>query len=206
MSSSRRVKIFLSIILGFVSSGITFAQDIDNDDGLQPLPSAVETPPVEAARRENPSQRAIPPAFAERAVTLDIVVRIVEKGSDEVWNQAEQQVTIPGRPVGIKLVGENIVVSARFTPYFNNSGKGVIVAQGQIWIEVPGKGVQYQTTVQTIPLSFGEEVYFFPLGKSSAKENIDRDSIEIMVAANPYNDTFGEPPPPDETKRPPRRK
>jgi hypothetical protein len=192
MSVSRGVKFLLpSIVLLFMSIEILAAQDTENktdNEALPPLGLANEDAAEQNARNLQ-RQRVMPPAFAERAVVLDIVARIIEKGSDEVWNQMEQQVTIPGRPVGIKLVGENIVVSARFTPYFNKAGDGVIVAQGQIWIEVPGQGIHYQTTVQTIPLSFGEEVYFFPLGKNSNNENNTKDRIEIMVAANPYKET-----------------
>jgi hypothetical protein len=138
--------------------------------------------------QNSPDKSAAParPAPGNGAVVLTISARIVESGQGEVWQQSEIKVTIPGHPVGIKLVGENIAVLARFTPYFRRDGTGFIVAQGQIWIEVPNEGIHYQTTVQTIPLEFGEQVYFFPLGSKNDGED---DRIEIFVAASPYAET-----------------
>ncbi|MDR2185555.1 MAG: hypothetical protein LBO80_07830 [Treponema sp.] len=123
------------------------------------------------------------PGLRERAVVLDIVSRIVESNQEEVWNSSNTRITIPGRPVNLKLVGENIVVAVQFTPYLNNNGQYVLVAQGQIWMDVPNVGIRYQTTMQTIPLEYGEQVYFFPLGQANS-ENAAR--IEIQLVVYPY--------------------
>ncbi|MDR2020292.1 MAG: hypothetical protein LBQ14_05935 [Treponema sp.] len=125
------------------------------------------------------------PGLRERAVVLDIVSRIVESNQEEVWNSSNTKITIPGRPVNLKLVGENIVVAVQFTPYLSNNGQYVLVAQGQIWVDVPNVGIRYQTTIQTIPLEYGEQVYFFPLGKVNP-ENTAR--IEIQVMVHPYTE------------------
>jgi hypothetical protein len=119
----------------------------------------------------------------DRAVVLDIVARVIDQGEQEVWNETNSKVTIPGRPVGLKIVGTNIIVAVQFTPYLNREGGGILVAQGQIWIEIPNEGVHYETTMQAIPLAFGEAVYFFPLGSEKA-ENAGR--IEIQLALSPY--------------------
>jgi hypothetical protein len=47
-------------------------------------------------------------------------------------------------------------------------------------MDVPNVGIRYQTTIQTIPLEYGEQVYFFPLGKVNA-ENTARIEIQLMV-------------------------
>jgi hypothetical protein len=141
---------------------------------------------------EDFDDRRIPRIFQDRAVVFDIITRITEEDGSEVWNQVDSKVTIPGRPVGIKLVGKNLVISTRLTPYFNKQNSGIVVAQAQIWIDVPGQGIHYQTTVQTVPLSFGDEVSFFPLGSRRAKTGaVDVNSdisgiIEILVTANHY--------------------
>jgi hypothetical protein len=126
------------------------------------------------------------PGLRERAVVLDIVSRIIESNQEEVWNSSNTKITIPGRPVNLKLVGENIVVAVQFTPYLANNGRYMLVAQGQIWVDVPNVGIRYQTTMQTIPLEYGEQVYFFPLGQVHS-DNTAR--IEIQVVVYPYTGT-----------------
>jgi len=131
---------------------------------------------------QEPSAGVIP-AFRERAVVLDIVARVVERGADEVWNSENSKVTIPGRPVSLKLVGQNVIVIVQFTPYKREDGKQVLVAQGQVWVNSKDEGMRYQTTMQTIPLDFGERVYFFPLGPQTADGNA---RIEIQLELRPY--------------------
>jgi hypothetical protein len=116
---------------------------------------------------------------------------VVEQDQEEVWNSVvNSKVTIPGRPVGIKLIGENIVVMVQFTPYLGLGDKGhnILVAQGQIWVNIPNEGIRYQTTMQTIPLEYGEQIYFFPLGKVTA-DNEAR--IEIQLELRPYSEVTG---------------
>ncbi|MDR2070684.1 MAG: hypothetical protein LBP81_04615 [Treponema sp.] len=130
------------------------------------------------------------PALKEQAVKVAIIARVVEQNQEEVWNSVNSKVTIPGRPVGMKLVGNNIVVAIQFTLYRQRNGSNILVAQGQIWIDIPNQGIHYQTTMETIPLEYGEQIYFFPLG-SGKKPGEPR--IEIQVEINPYTD---EQPPP----------
>jgi hypothetical protein len=121
-----------------------------------------------------------------RELVLDINARIVEQNQTVTWNESHKKSTIPGRPVGIKLVGANVVVVAQFTPYLRYRGlQKLLVAQGQIWMEIPGQGIRYQTSVQTIPLEFGEPIYFFPLGPQTDE---DSSRIEIMLTLYPYEE------------------
>jgi hypothetical protein len=123
------------------------------------------------------------PGLKERAVVLDIVARVVEENQQEVWNATNSKVTLSGRPVGLRLVGENVVVAVQFTPYFRSDGNNILVAQGQIWVNVPNEGIRYQTTLQTIPIRFGEQIYFFPLGSVKSSNEAH---IEIRLALHPY--------------------
>jgi hypothetical protein len=63
------------------------------------------------------------------------------------------------------------------------------VAQGQIWITIPNEGISYYTTMQTIPLEFGEEISFFPLGSVDGQDGA---RIEVKLVLYPY--TEGSPP------------
>jgi hypothetical protein len=123
------------------------------------------------------------PAFKGQAVVINIIARVIENNQQEIFNSVNSRVTIPGRPVGIKLVGSNLVVAVQFTPFFGRGGKNVLVAQGQIWIEIPNEGIRYQTTLQAIPLEFGEQVYFYPLGSVTKPEEA---RIEVQLELLPY--------------------
>lgn len=123
------------------------------------------------------------PGLKEQALILDIIARVVEQNQREIWQSVNSRITIPGRPVGIKLVGDNIVVAAQFTPYLRRNGRNILVAQGQIWVDIPNEGVRYKTTIQTIPLEYGEQIYFFPLGSVNSPDDAH---IEIQLELRPY--------------------
>jgi hypothetical protein len=115
----------------------------------------------------------------KRAVVMDIDARVLGEENAVVWSETHRKIAIPGSPVGIKLVGSNVVVEVQFTPFIRKEGS-VLVAQGQIWYTEPGKGISYYTSIQTIKLEFGEPIYFFPLGKS----NQFNSCIEIIITVN----------------------
>jgi hypothetical protein len=120
------------------------------------------------------------PRFGRRALVIDIDARVLEEKQGVVWEETTRRITIPGSPVGIKLVGANVIVAVQFTPFIRHHGQNVLVAQGQIWIDDPEKGISYYTSIQTIPLEFGEPIYFFPLGQS---RQLDA-SIEIILTVS----------------------
>jgi len=123
------------------------------------------------------------PGLRDRAVVMQIVSRIVEQDGQMIWEEDNTRVTIGGRPVGLRLVGAELLVAVQFTPFLRPSGKHTLVAQGQIWINIPEEGISYHTTMQTISLGFGEEVYFFPLGSMQSKTG---SHIEIQLMLEPY--------------------
>jgi len=123
------------------------------------------------------------PGLRERAVVVTMISRIVEQNEEVVWNSEISSVTIPGRPVGLKLIGSNLVAAVQFTPFLRPNGRHILVTLGQIWINVPNEGISFHTTMQTIPLEYSEQVYFFPLG--SVKDQ-DAPIIEIQLVLEPY--------------------
>ena len=129
------------------------------------------------------------PALRDKAMVLQITTKI-EENSQEVWNAFNSKVTIPGRPVGIKLVGENLIIAVQFTPYLRQ-GKYALVAQSQIWINIPEKGMSYKTNTHSIPMDFGEQIIYFPLGSGASSDN---PHIELLLTLYRY----GEEPDPEE--------
>ena len=121
--------------------------------------------------------------FRRRALTIDIDARVLDHEQTVVWSETHHKSAIPGNPVGVKVVGSNIVVAVQFTPFIRRHGQNVLVAQGQIWISDPDKGMSYYTSIQTIPLEFGKPVHFFPLGSSPS---VEKDSLlEMIITVNP---------------------
>ena len=132
----------------------------------------------------NPPSQELLPRFRDRAVVLDINARIIQGNQQNTWNESHRKTTLPGQPVSLRLVGANVVVVVQFTPYIRRTQK-FLLAQGQVWMEVPDQGIRYQTSMQTIPLEFGEPIYFFPMGPPKGD---DTECIEVMLTLYPYEE------------------
>ncbi len=130
-----------------------------------------------------PADTGVTLGLRRQALILNIDARALEN-EEVIWDESHEKITIPGTPVGLRLVGSNIIVVVQFTPFIRRSGS-VLVAQGQIWVNDPEKGVSYYTSIQTIPMDFNEPIYFFPLGKSSLLNSY----IEIKLTVKPYKET-----------------
>jgi hypothetical protein len=129
-----------------------------------------------------------------RGMTISIVARVTDKDQPELsWKSETSKLTIPGRPVGMKLVGANIIVLVQLTPYLTESNAVVLVAQGQVWISGKGTSLDYRTSLKTIPAAFGEKLFFFPLGFS---QNDSDARIEMEIVVDPYKE-----PPKDQGKK-----
>jgi len=133
---------------------------------------------------EGPDAEGLFPRFADNALVLCINARIMEGDRAPSWNEARRKVTIPGQPVEIKLLGTNVVVAVLLTPYLRRDGSGFLVAHGQIWMETPDRGIRYHASMQTVPVSFGEPIHFFPLGPARG----DAASIEVIVTMYRHDD------------------
>jgi hypothetical protein len=135
-----------------------------------------------SAQESRTSSAGITQGPIRRALIININARVLEEQT-VIWNETHQKITIPGSPVGIQLVGSNVVVSVQFTPFVRRRGDNVLVAQGQIWITDPDRGVSYYTSIQTIPMEFDEPIHFFPLGASQQLSS----SIEIILTVSLYS-------------------
>jgi hypothetical protein len=127
------------------------------------------------------------PGLRRQAVILDIDAQVLaqqEQNQVVVWNETTHKVVMPGSPVGLRLVGSNVVVVMQFTPFIPRRGQNMLVAQGQVWLEVPNEGIRYYTSIQTIPLEFDQPIYYFPLGESNGDS-----SIKITLTVKPNDET-----------------
>jgi hypothetical protein len=129
------------------------------------------------------------PELRDRALICTIEARVVEDGDEVAWQAADSKVTISGRPVTLKLAGDNVVVALSFTPYIRFQSQaapeGYLVVQGQIWVNKSDSGMYYQGVMQTIPVSMGEKIYFLPLGPRKTR---GESLIEILFEVQPYRE------------------
>jgi hypothetical protein len=159
--------------------------------GLAVLGSAAwaQTGDLESLFRDESLQSLI-----DKALQLNITAKVLPPGHQPAWNSASKKVTIPGRSVAVRLVGENIRVEAVFTPYQDESGNMLLLAQGQVWFsEVRGEKTRYLTTFQSIPVAWGEKVLFFPLGISHELGDQKTFTIRLEVEILPYKELLRAP-------------
>jgi hypothetical protein len=126
-----------------------------------------------------------------KALSVTISARILPSDTQEdtpIWNAESTKLTIPGRSIKVRLDGDNVRIYLICTPYLQEDGEMLLVAQGQVWLTQPtDKEVKYSSTFYSIPVSYGEKVLFFPLGLANAEEqNKDFFNIELEIKIVPY--------------------
>lgn len=125
----------------------------------------------------------------DKALSVHITARITEGERETVWNMELTRVTISGRAVAVRLEGSNLVVNVEFTPYREEDDSILLVAQGQTWLSDDGEeSVIYHPTFQSLPVSLGEPVVFFPLGTEDDGEPVPIGSfnIELEIRISPF--------------------
>ena len=105
-----------------------------------------------------------------------------------VWNAESTKLTIPGRSIRVRLEGENVRIYLICTPYLQENGEVLLLAQGQVWLSEPAdKEARYYSTFYSIPVSYGEKVLYFPLGLSEAQARKKHYfNIELEIKIVPY--------------------
>ncbi len=136
----------------------------------------------------------------ERVLVVEIVARVTENGRETAWNMELTELTVSGRAVTLRLEGDTVVVHAQFTPY-KDGRDFILVAQGQTWVsdETGSDGqVIYRSAFESVPISFGEPVVFYPLGNALEEApdgtQVDRNedsvfNIELEVRIRPYDES-----------------
>ena len=124
-------------------------------------------------------------SLIDQALQLNITAKVLPPGETPVWNSAGSKVTLPGRSVAVRLVGDKLHIDVVFTPYLEENGELLLVAQGQIWM-AGAQETRYFTTFKSVPVDAGEKVLFFPLGLSPHVENGDTFTLQIEVEIYPY--------------------
>ena len=126
-----------------------------------------------------------------KALTVKVSARVLPPDAQEetpVWNAESTKLTIPGRSIKVRLDGENVRIYLICTPYLQDNGEVLLLAQGQVWFTEPQDNEnRYVSTFYSIPVSYGEKVLFFPLGVSRADTPENQHlNIELEIKIVPY--------------------
>jgi hypothetical protein len=135
-------------------------------------------------------------ALLEQALTVKITARVTQNGEETVQSYDLTRVTIAGRAVRLRLEGGNLTIIAEFTPFEDDEGI-LLVAEGRILLRTEeSEEVQYVTSLRSMPLSLGESVVFYPLGRSTfdmdlESEQSDDLNVELEVEVRSYEGEQG---------------
>ena len=131
------------------------------------------------AARLEAQEQPLPELFKDKALSVSIQASVVEGPQSVAWESASLRYTVPGNPVGVKLVGSNVVILVQITPFEDGKGGLVLVSQGQVWVRRGEGDLSYRTTLDSVSVRYGEPVHFFPLGRDPGGKAPIR--IEISV-------------------------
>jgi hypothetical protein len=129
----------------------------------------------------------MPPGLTNEIITLKISGIVYENKGDgiwtQVWNDESTKNTIPGRPVTVRMTGENLLIVAQFTPRYYEGG-GVLIVKGQVLLK-DKDNTRGLADIQYIPFKFGKKIYYCPLGERNEKSV---NFIEICIELNQYTE------------------
>lgn len=142
--------------------------------GAQPQPLQ---PPAQGGQA--PASPTIPEGLRDKAVTIGIKALVLGPASTVAWQANSVRDTIPGTPVGVKLVGGNVAILVQITPYDNGKGGLVLVTQSQVWVKRNSGEFSYFTSLDSVAVQYDETVYLFPLGRLPTGASPMRIEIEV---------------------------
>lgn len=126
----------------------------------------------------------------DHALRINIVARVVPEGAEPILNVERSQLTLPGHSVSVRFDGSNIRVRANLTPYLQEDGKLMLVAQGEVWVAEPtsaAKAVRYLSSIKSLPVSLGEKVFFYPLGLPETVQGTNRFNLALEIQIVPVD-------------------
>lgn len=106
------------------------------------------------------------------AMTMSISVRVLPPDAvndTPVWNAESTKLTIPGRSVRVRLDGDNVRIFLICTPYVDENGEVLLLAQGQVWFTAAKDNeTKYSSKYYALPVDYGKPLFFYPLGTADA--------------------------------------
>lgn len=128
-----------------------------------------------------------------KAFTVHIVIRLLDSDEELVWDVEHTEVTVSGRALNVRLVGDDIVIDAFLAPFGSIESDLMIVAYGQLWFtDGPERGVRYESFMKSLPVELGERVILLPLGGVAVdSETNTYYTIQLEIQLLPYQNDSG---------------
>jgi len=154
---------------------------------LAPLIIALAALPAHSEDRDLDPGEALQ-SLLSNALEVTVAARALPADEKPIWNAESTKVTLPGRSIRVRMDGDNVRIYLVCTPYVQDSGEVLLLAQGQVWFSTPtDKEIKYSSTFSSIPVSFGEKVLFFPLGITDAEaQQKGFVNIEVEIKIVPF--------------------
>lgn len=147
--------------------------------------------PLGVMAQENEPQTE---SLLDQAIVIRINTKLISANGKAGWNFSVARITIPGRPVVLKLQGGNLQIKLGLTPYTDDTTENglILVTQGEVWItEKPGKQAKYMASLKSTKLVMGEKIHLYPLGVSTKAP--EKYNIEVEIQIVPYKDAVQKP-------------
>ena len=118
-----------------------------------------------------------------KTFSVHMTIRLLDGNESIVWDVEHTDVTVAGRALNVRLVGEDIIIDAFITPFGSVDTNLMLVAYGQLWFtDGPDEGLRYESFMKSLPVEAGERIIFFPLGVAvDADTNIYTIELEIQL-------------------------
>ncbi len=108
------------------------------------------------------------PVFADPSDSLIVRItpQVVETDQSVSWEQPLSQVTLPGNSVVVNIDAAPLVMRVAVTPFVRGR-EFLLVVQGDVK-QLKANGTRHSRTVQSVMVSPGQTIVFFPLGRVPA--------------------------------------
>jgi len=127
--------------------------------------------------------------ISDKVLSVHIELSLLDSNQEISWDAQIRHVTVVGRSVNVRLVGEEMVIDAYITPFGDFEENLVLVANGEIWFsdQESKDSIRYESFIKSLPVKIDEKVVFFPLGVAvDSGTNIYTLRMEIII--QPYKE------------------
>lgn len=98
------------------------------------------------------------------SLTPEMVRGLQAKSADVNWGEPLAKSLPFAAPLEVRLVGKNVVALIQIVPIALHAEIVDLIVQGQVWVKMPDDSLSYKTTLQSLSLTLGSRLFFYPLG------------------------------------------
>jgi hypothetical protein len=111
---------------------------------------------------------------------LRLAYRVISsEDSTDVWEATASRAILPNADAQIRLTGEDIIIVIQLTPLVRDPAAPDFLLRilGQVFWKSENGRVSSYTSFSSLPMKFGEQATYYPLGTRSA----GKDNVELIL-------------------------